>query len=237
MALKTPQQYLESLKDGRVVYCDGREGSRTSRSTRSCKITNDWVAMDYVMSNDPQVPGPAHGHRRGWREGQLRAAAAADQRGPPAPARSGEAVGPRLLRQAHGRQVRRQGRPERGHRREPQGGQEVRHPLCGERRGISQATSRRTTSPLPWASPTSRATGASVPSQQMQHKDFYVRIVEERADGIVVSGAKTHISQAPACNEILIAPCRAMQEDDKAYAVAFGMPAECTGHHHDLRGA
>ncbi|HUH66389.1 MAG TPA: 4-hydroxyphenylacetate 3-hydroxylase C-terminal domain-containing protein, partial [Syntrophales bacterium] len=67
------------------------------------------------------------------------------------------------------------------------------------------------------------------PSQQIQHKDFYVRIVEERADGIVVSGAKAHISQAPACNEILIAPCRAMREDDKAYAVAFGIPLNAPG--------
>ena len=24
MALKTPQQYLETLNDGRVVYCDGK---------------------------------------------------------------------------------------------------------------------------------------------------------------------------------------------------------------------
>ncbi len=67
------------------------------------------------------------------------------------------------------------------------------------------------------------------PSQQKQHKDFYVRIVEERADGIIVRGAKTHISQAPACNEILIAPCRAMREDDKAYAVAFGVPVNAKG--------
>ena len=67
------------------------------------------------------------------------------------------------------------------------------------------------------------------PSQQVQHKDFYVRIVEERPDGIIVSGAKTHISQAPACNEILIAPCRAMQEDDKAYAVAFGIDLNTPG--------
>ena len=67
------------------------------------------------------------------------------------------------------------------------------------------------------------------PSQQVQHKDFYVRIVEERPDGIIVSGAKTHISQAPACNEVLIAPCRAMQEDDAAYAVAFGIPLNAPG--------
>jgi 4-hydroxybutyryl-CoA dehydratase/vinylacetyl-CoA-Delta-isomerase len=67
------------------------------------------------------------------------------------------------------------------------------------------------------------------PSQQVQHQDFYVRIVEERPDGIIVSGAKAHISQAPACNEILIAPCHAMKEDDKAYAVAFGIPLNSKG--------
>jgi 4-hydroxybutyryl-CoA dehydratase/vinylacetyl-CoA-Delta-isomerase len=66
------------------------------------------------------------------------------------------------------------------------------------------------------------------PSKQV-HPDYYVRIVEERENGIVVSGAKTHISQAPLCNEILIAPCRAMTEDDKAYAVAFGVPVDAKG--------
>ena len=67
------------------------------------------------------------------------------------------------------------------------------------------------------------------PSEQKQHQDFYVRIVEEREDGIIVSGAKTHISQAPACNEVLIAPCRAMKEDDAAYAVAFGIELNAPG--------
>ena len=66
------------------------------------------------------------------------------------------------------------------------------------------------------------------PSQQA-HPDYYVHIVEEREDGIVVSGAKSHISQAPLCNEILIAPCRAMGKDDKAYAVAFGVPVNAKG--------
>ncbi len=67
------------------------------------------------------------------------------------------------------------------------------------------------------------------PAQQEQHGDFYVRIVEERQDGVIVRGAKTHISQAPLCNEILVAPCRAMRGDDKAYAVAFGIPLNAKG--------
>jgi 4-hydroxybutyryl-CoA dehydratase/vinylacetyl-CoA-Delta-isomerase len=53
--------------------------------------------------------------------------------------------------------------------------------------------------------------------------------VVERKDGIIVRGAKTHISQAPLCNEILIAPCHAMREDDKAYAVAFAVPVNAEG--------
>jgi 4-hydroxybutyryl-CoA dehydratase/vinylacetyl-CoA-Delta-isomerase len=67
------------------------------------------------------------------------------------------------------------------------------------------------------------------PSQQQPHQDYYVRIVEERKDGIVVRGAKTHISQVPLCNEILVTPCRAMREDDKAYAVAFACPVNAKG--------
>ncbi|MGB9592239.1 MAG: 4-hydroxyphenylacetate 3-hydroxylase C-terminal domain-containing protein, partial [Candidatus Kryptoniota bacterium] len=67
------------------------------------------------------------------------------------------------------------------------------------------------------------------PSQQKPHQDYYVRVVGERKDGIIVRGAKTHISQAPLCNEILIAPCRTMKEDDKAYAVSFAVPANTNG--------
>jgi 4-hydroxybutyryl-CoA dehydratase/vinylacetyl-CoA-Delta-isomerase len=67
------------------------------------------------------------------------------------------------------------------------------------------------------------------PSQQKPHQDYYIRIVDERKDGIIVRGAKTHISQAPLCNEILIAPCRAMREDDKAYALAFAVPVNSPG--------
>ena len=138
MALKTPQQYLESLKDGRVVYCDGREGP--GRDEAPDPQDHERLGRHGLRDEQrPQVSGPSHGHRRGWREGELRAPAAAEQRGPPAAARGGEAVGPRLLRQAHRREVRRKGRPERGHCREPQGGQEVRHPLCGKRRGLPQA--------------------------------------------------------------------------------------------------
>ncbi len=67
------------------------------------------------------------------------------------------------------------------------------------------------------------------PSKQKTHPDHYVRVVEERDDGIVVRGAKAHISFAPIVNEIIVIPTRAMKEDDKDYAVAFTVRPEAEG--------
>jgi len=67
------------------------------------------------------------------------------------------------------------------------------------------------------------------PSAQEQHKDFYVRINEYQKDGIVVSGAKMHISATPTCNELIFSPCRAHREEDKDYAVVFAAPCNAKG--------
>lgn len=61
------------------------------------------------------------------------------------------------------------------------------------------------------------------------HPDYYVRIVEERADGIVVRGAKTHTSVTPNSNELIVLPTRAMSEADRDYAVAFAVPVDTPG--------
>ncbi|MFH1032406.1 MAG: 4-hydroxyphenylacetate 3-hydroxylase N-terminal domain-containing protein [Chloroflexota bacterium] len=67
------------------------------------------------------------------------------------------------------------------------------------------------------------------PSAQVQHKDFYVRIVDKKKDGIVVRGAKMHISASPTANEFIVSPCRAHREEDKDYAVVFAVPANAKG--------
>ncbi|TVQ07554.1 MAG: 4-hydroxybutyryl-CoA dehydratase [Bacteroidetes bacterium] len=66
------------------------------------------------------------------------------------------------------------------------------------------------------------------PSQQSD-PDMYVRIVEERADGIVVRGAKAHQTGAVNSHEHLIMPTIAMKEADKNYAVAFAIPSDAEG--------
>ena len=66
------------------------------------------------------------------------------------------------------------------------------------------------------------------PSGQ-EHDDYYVRIVEEKSDGIVVRGAKAHTSYGPCVNELMVIPTRNLSEKDKQYAVAFAVPANAKG--------
>ena len=59
--------------------------------------------------------------------------------------------------------------------------------------------------------------------------DMYTHIVERRDDGIVVRGAKIHTSCTTNVNEVIVLPTRAMSEADKDYAVAFAVPANTPG--------
>ena len=66
------------------------------------------------------------------------------------------------------------------------------------------------------------------PSEQ-EHPDYYLRVVERRPDGIVVRGCKVHTSIATNAHEIIVLPTRNMEEGDKDYAVAFAVPANAKG--------
>ncbi len=66
------------------------------------------------------------------------------------------------------------------------------------------------------------------PSQQ-EDPDLYLRIVEERPDGIVVRGAKAHTSNTTHTNEVIVLPTRAMGEEDRSYAVSFALPLDTPG--------
>ena len=66
------------------------------------------------------------------------------------------------------------------------------------------------------------------PSQQ-KDPDLYVHVVEKRADGIVVSGAKAHQTGAINSHWILVMPTIAMSKEDADYAVSFVAPADAEG--------
>lgn len=61
--------------------------------------------------------------------------------------------------------------------------------------------------------------------------DVYLRVVERRADGVVVRGAKAH--QTGICNshEVLVMPTIALKPEDKDYAISFAVPLDTPGIH------
>jgi 4-hydroxybutyryl-CoA dehydratase/vinylacetyl-CoA-Delta-isomerase len=66
------------------------------------------------------------------------------------------------------------------------------------------------------------------PSQQ-PNADAYVRIVERRSDGIVISGTKAIVTSAPYVHELLVMPCRNMREADADHAVCCAVPVDAPG--------
>jgi len=66
------------------------------------------------------------------------------------------------------------------------------------------------------------------PSKQ-KHPDYYLHVVDKKKEGIVVRGAKIHITSAPVANEIIVVPTRQMRESEGDYAVSFAIPANTKG--------
>jgi len=56
--------------------------------------------------------------------------------------------------------------------------------------------------------------------------DLYVHVVERRADGIVVRGAKVHQTGLLNSHQILVMPTLALKPEDADYAVCFAVPAD-----------
>lgn len=227
MAIITPEQYIESLKDGRVVYC---KGERVEDVTQHpiLKICRDWVAMDYVLQQDPRYQGLVTEKNE---EGELVSFALMPQRSKEDLLRLREIV-KLWARVCFGK---------------PPGAKFVAKDGLNALTVVSQRVDRKygthyaerveayrkylqkKDAAFALAMTDVKGDRSLRPSQQRTHTDYYVHMVEERKDGIVVRGAKTHISQSPLCNEILVIPCRAMREEDKDYAVSFAVPVNAKG--------
>jgi len=75
--------------------------------------------------------------------------------------------------------------------------------------------------------------------------DHYVRVVARRDDGIVIRGAKLHISAASMGHELMTIPTKSMKADEAQYSVACMVPVNAPGvkiinttyapRHHDTR--
>jgi len=69
----------------------------------------------------------------------------------------------------------------------------------------------------------------SLAPREQSDPDLYLHVVEERSDGIVVSGAKVHQTGAVNSHEIIVMPTIALREGDKDYAVSFAIPSDTQG--------
>ncbi len=66
------------------------------------------------------------------------------------------------------------------------------------------------------------------PSKQ-KSPNAYLHITERNDDGIIVNGAKAHITGVINSHEIIVLPTRALSAEDTDYAVSFAVPVDTEG--------
>jgi 4-hydroxybutyryl-CoA dehydratase/vinylacetyl-CoA-Delta-isomerase len=229
MAIKTPREYVESLKDGRIIYADGEEIRDVAKNNhRALKAGLKFTTFEYEVCANPEFRSllvtedekgePYHFVLKPPTSAQdlLRRRSIVQRLARMCCGMPGGAhwVGIDALHAvtAIGRQMDKQLGTSYGPRveafREECKKKDL--GLCGGMTDVKGDRSLR-------------------PSAQKAHKDFYVRIVDESKTGITVRGALAHITFAPYTNEIIVLPCRAMREDDKDSAVAFAAPLNSKG--------
>ncbi len=66
------------------------------------------------------------------------------------------------------------------------------------------------------------------PAEQ-EDPDLYLRVVDRGRDGIVVRGAKVHTSCAPYVDEIVVLPSRSLRPGEEPWSVGFAVPVATPG--------
>lgn len=62
-----------------------------------------------------------------------------------------------------------------------------------------------------------------------QDDDLYLRVVERRPDGVVVNGAKAHLTGITNAHEVVVLPTQALRPGQEDYAIAFSVPLDAPG--------
>ncbi len=227
MGLRTPEQYKASLKDGREVYYRG-ELVQDVTTHPIIGIAVEHACIDYRMAEDPRYrdlaicidpetkePYSRYFHLPRNAEDLLKRSqliAASTREGATLVVLIKE-IGTDALFALHivAEEMAKRGKPEYKERVEKY------YKMCRDRDyGVAVAQS-------------DVKGDRSLGPQGQEHPDYYLRVVEERKDGIVVRGAKVHTSVLTNTDEVIVLPTRAMRPDDKAYAVAFALPAATKG--------
>jgi len=227
MALKTVEQYLESIRDDREVYLDGRKVADVTRDPVLKKMAA-YAATDYAIAQDPRYQGltteilpdgervhfvfvPPKSPEDLMRRREIIKLVARTCLGKPGGAKftgidgiNGVALACKRIDRKLGTDYSSRLEKFRRHCMDI----DAAVSLC-----MTDVKGNRTLHP----------------HQQQGHQDYYLRIVSKNDDGIVLRGAKVHISNTAVAHEMVVLPCRAMRKEDKDYAVACAVPANARG--------
>lgn len=69
----------------------------------------------------------------------------------------------------------------------------------------------------------------SAPPGKQNDPDAYVHVVDRRSDGVVVRGAKLHITGAPLCHDLFVMPTKHMKAGEEDYALSCAIPVDSPG--------
>lgn len=204
MAIRTPQQYIASLRDDRVVYCLGERVKDVTRHP-ILKICMDWMTMDYIIENDPRYRALVTEKNE---EGELVPFVFMPQTTAEDLLRLREVV-KLWARTCFGKPSGAKFVGKDGlnavtlvaPRVDKQFGTDYTEHVNEYRKYL-----QKNDSTLALCMTDAKGDRSLRPSKQQPHQDYYVRIVDERSDGIVVRGAKMHISESPLSNEIIVLP-------------------------------
>jgi len=222
--IRTAEQYVKDLRDGRVVYQDGQK-IKDLPSYQPYRRMIERAASEYYLSNQPQyrqlfnvVEGgeefsfmykvPKAGEdlqRRRLIIQTLNRTAAGGTRLTGIDGLNGVAWAARRMDAALGTKY--AGRVEDFRRF----CQKTDPSLCA---AVSDPKGHR-------------ALHAEDPRQK--HPDFYLRIVDRNKDGIFVTGCKLHISESILANWLMCLPSRNHDETGKDYSVACAVPCNAKG--------
>ncbi len=225
MGLKTPEEFKESLRDGRVVYIDGEKVEDITTHPQ-LKVAVETAATDYVMAEMPEFRDLA---------------VVVDEK-------TGEEYSRYFYRPQNGEDLLKRHElmlaasrlncmttPFAREMIDSFNGCAVTAYTMGNKDYIERIEAyldylKKNDLSLAGAITDVKGDRSLRPSDPKQkHTDYYLRVVDRRKDGIVVRGAKAHITGAPYLNELIVMPCRNMTEGDADYAVAFATPVNAKG--------
>jgi 4-hydroxybutyryl-CoA dehydratase / vinylacetyl-CoA-Delta-isomerase len=203
--MMTAEQYRASLRDGRRVFCQGREIEDVTTDPLT-RLSVDWVAGGY---DEHYRPGDAHGPYffiprtiEELRENEER------QKRWDFPTTS-TSSGLLMLLNASSRMV-------------------AQYPVYTERVLAFFDESKQRDIRAVLTITDAKGDRSKSPAQQ-DDPDLYLRIVDRQADGIVLRGAKMHISSSVVAHELLVMPTKRMKTGEEEYAVACAVPMNAPG--------